>query len=114
MIVENQSIEKDFATDQNNAKSLSTNLLNCQQHHYDTNGLSTKGERDRPTVDKEELMSLGFRRNQAKTILHDARQIMVKRGKHFWANPRLEVAPRVIVENVILGFPLRGESNGHN
>ncbi|MCI6852200.1 MULTISPECIES: DUF3173 family protein [Limosilactobacillus] len=112
--MENQSTKKDFATDQSNAKSLSTNLLNCQHPYYDTSGLSMKCKGDRSTVDKEELMSLGFRRNQAKTILHDARQVMVKRGKNFWANPRLEVAPRVIVEKVILGFPLRGESNGHN
>ncbi|MBM6955120.1 DUF3173 family protein [Limosilactobacillus coleohominis] len=65
------------------------------------------------TVSKEELVSLGFKPNQAKTILHDARQIMVKRGKTFWANPRLQVAPRAIIEKVILGFPLNGgESHG--
>ena len=49
---------------------------------------------------------MGFRPNQAKKILHEARQVMVKRGKPFWANPRLEVAPRGIIEDVILGFPL--------
>lgn len=58
------------------------------------------------TVSKRELIALGFKPNQAKTILHDARQVMVKRGKTFWANPRLQVAPRGIIEEVILGVPL--------
>ena len=49
---------------------------------------------------------MGFKPNQAKTILYDARQIMVKRGKTFWSNPRLQVAPRAIIEEVVLGVPL--------
>lgn len=36
------------------------------------------------TVSKNELIAMGFKPNQAKTILHDARQVMVKRGKTFW------------------------------
>lgn len=63
------------------------------------------------TMTKKELESLGFKPNQAKTILHDARQIMVQRGKTFWANPRLQVAPRDIIEEVILGLPLNEEDN---
>lgn len=66
------------------------------------------------TITKQDLENLGFKPNQAKTILHDARQIMVKRGKLFWSNPRLEVAPRAIVEDVILGFPLEDGQNGKN
>lgn len=68
------------------------------------------------TVTKEELIALGFKPNQAKTILHDARQVMVKRGKTYWANPRLSVAPRSIVETVILGIPLQqeGPKNDNN
>ena len=58
------------------------------------------------TVTKKELEAMGFRPNQEKKILHDARQVMVQRGKTFWANPRLEVAPRAIIEEAILGFPL--------
>lgn len=67
------------------------------------------------TVSKNELIAMGFKPNQAKTILHDARQVMVKRGKTFWGNPRLQVAPRDIIENVILGVHLsEGDSNGSN
>lgn len=58
------------------------------------------------TVSKSELIAMGFKPNQAKTILYDARQIMVKRGKTFWSNPRLQVAPRAIIEEVVLGVPL--------
>lgn len=67
------------------------------------------------TVSKSELIAMGFKPNQAKTILHDARQVMVKRGKTFWGNPRLQVAPRDIIETVILGVRLsEGDSNGSN
>ncbi len=67
------------------------------------------------TVTKKELEQLGFKPHQAKNILHDARMLMVKQGKTFWANPRLEVAPRAIIEDVILGFPLdEGDNNGKN
>lgn len=67
------------------------------------------------TIDKAELESMGFKRNQARTILHDARQVMVKRGKPFWGNPRLTVAPRGIVEEVILGCSLtQGEDHDKN
>ncbi|MDC2839234.1 DUF3173 family protein [Limosilactobacillus mucosae] len=69
----------------------------------------------RSTVTKQELEDLGFKPNQAKTILREARQVMVKRGKIFWANPRLEVAPRAIIEDVILGVPLdKGDKDGKN
>ena len=64
-------------------------------------------------VTKEELVDMGFRPNQAKTILHEARQIMVKNGKKYWGNPRLQVGPRAIIEDVILGIPLdKGDNNG--
>ena len=64
-------------------------------------------------VTKEELVDMGFRPNQAKTILHEALQIMVKNGKKYWVNPRLQVAPRAIIEDVILGIPLdKGDNNG--
>ena len=66
------------------------------------------------TVTKKELESLGFKPNQAKAILHDARQIMVQRRKTFWANPRLQVAPRDIIEEVILGLPLNNEEDDNN
>ena len=59
-----------------------------------------------PVVTKEELVNIGFRPNQEKTILHEARQIMVRNGKKYWANPRLQVAPRAIIEDVILGISL--------
>lgn len=66
-------------------------------------------------VTKEELVNMGFRPNQAKTILHEARQIMVKNGKKYWANPRLQVAPRAIIEDVILGIPLdKGDNDDCN
>ena len=66
-------------------------------------------------VTKEELVDMGFRPNQAKTILHEARQIMVKNGKKYWANPRLQVAPRAIIEDVILGIPLdKGDNDDCN
>ena len=57
-------------------------------------------------VTKEELIRMGFRPNQAKNILHEARQIMVRNGKKYWDNPRLQVEPRAIIEDVILGIPL--------
>ncbi|MDM8304304.1 DUF3173 domain-containing protein [Limosilactobacillus vaginalis] len=58
---------------------------------------------------------MGFRPSQAKKILHEARMVMVRRGKIFWSNPRLEVAPRAIIEDVILGFPLdEGDDDGKN
>ena len=31
---------------------------------------------------------------------------MVRNGKKYWDNPRLKVAPRAIIEDVILGIPL--------
>lgn len=66
-------------------------------------------------VTKEELVNMGFRPNQAKTILHEARKIMVKNGKKYWANPRLQVAPRAIIEDVILGIPLdKGDNDDCN
>ena len=66
-------------------------------------------------VTKEELVNMGFRPNQAKTILHEARQIMVKNGKKYWANPRLQVVPRAIIEDVILGIPLdKGDNDDCN
>ena len=66
-------------------------------------------------VTKEELVNMGFRPNQAKTILHEARQIMVKNGKKYWANPRLQVAPRAIIEDVLLGIPLdKGDNDDCN
>ena len=66
-------------------------------------------------VTKEELVNMGFRPNQAKTILHEARQIMVKNGKKYWANPRLQVAPRAIIEDVILGISLdKGDNDDCN
>jgi hypothetical protein len=66
-------------------------------------------------VTKEELVDMGFRLNQAKTILHEARQIMVKNGKKYWGNPRLQVAPRAIIEDVILGIPLdKGDNDDCN
>ena len=70
----------------------------------------------RSTVTKKELEDLGFKPNQAKAILHQARQVMLKRVKTFWSNPRLEVAPRGIIEQVILGVPLddKGDKNGNN
>ena len=39
---------------------------------------------------------------------------MVQRGKTFWANPRLQVAPRDIIEEVILGLPLNNEEDDNN
>ena len=63
------------------------------------------------TVSKNELIAMGFKPNQAKTILYDARQIMVKRGKTFWSNPRLQVAPRAIIEEVVLGVPLEEDDD---
>ena len=66
-------------------------------------------------VTKEELIRMGFRPNQAKNILHEARQIMVRNGKKYWDNPRLQVAPRAIIEDVILGIPLdKGDNDDCN
>ncbi|MCC4410597.1 DUF3173 domain-containing protein [Limosilactobacillus reuteri] len=62
-------------------------------------------------VTKQELEKMGFKPNQAKNILHTARQVMVKNGKKYWANPRLQVAPRAIIEDVILGIPLESEDH---
>lgn len=63
------------------------------------------------TVNKDELIALGFKPNQAKMILRQARLIMVEKGKNYWANPRLSVAPRYIVEEVILGISLDDKEN---
>ena len=66
-------------------------------------------------VTKEELIRMGFRPNQAKNILHEARQIMVRNGKKYWDNPRLQVASRAIIEDVILGIPLdKGDNDDCN
>ena len=49
--------------------------------------------------------------NYSKRVWHCMKY--VKNGKKYWGNPRLQVAPRAIIEDVILGIPLdKGDNNG--
>ena len=71
------------------------------------------------TINKTELMKLGYKEHTAISIIRQAKQIMVKQGYTFYNNKRLGRVPKSVVEN-ILGISIHvnntseGNSNGTN
>lgn len=61
------------------------------------------------TITATELVEeLGFKLNQARRIIREAKSIMVSRGYSMYNNKRLGVVPRTVVEEII-GLPLMNE-----
>ena len=54
---------------------------------------------------KKDLMSLGFREHQARRIIQQAKQELVKRGHTFYAGNKVGRVPAWMVEEII-GFDL--------
>lgn len=59
-------------------------------------------------ISKQELESMGFKTNQAITIIRQAKIKMVNKGFPYYNNKRIGVVPRFIVEDII-GIPLSKE-----
>lgn len=66
-------------------------------------------------VDKDKLMELGFKENQARTIIRQAKVYLVKEGYELYSNKRLGCVPGYAVEKII-GVPvnkyIKGAQNG--
>lgn len=60
------------------------------------------------TVSKKDLENLGFRTNQATTIIRQAKTRIVNKGYPYYNNKRIGVVPRYVVEEII-GVPLKSE-----
>ncbi|MGX7198174.1 DUF3173 domain-containing protein [Enterococcus olivae] len=58
------------------------------------------------TVCKKDLEALGFRPNQAVTIIRQSKVKMVNKGYPYYNNKRIGVVPKYIVEEII-GIPLQ-------
>lgn len=52
-------------------------------------------------ISKQELESMGFKTNQAITIIRQAKIKMVNKGFPYYNNKRIGVVPRFIVEDII-------------
>lgn len=59
-------------------------------------------------ISKKELEKMGFKTNQAVTIIREAKIKMVKNGYPYYNNKRVGVVPRYVVEEII-GIPLSKE-----
>lgn len=59
-------------------------------------------------ISKKELENLGFKTNQAVTIIRQAKIMMVNNGFPYYNNKRVGVVPRQTVEKII-GAPLEME-----
>ena len=57
------------------------------------------------TIIKKDLMDLGFGEYQAKTIVREAKEILVKRGFEYYANPKLGRVPAWIIEEILAFNP---------
>ena len=57
---------------------------------------------------RKELEELGFKTNQAVTIIRQAKVRMVNQGYPYYNNKRVGVVPRQVIEE-ILGIPLSQE-----
>lgn len=60
------------------------------------------------TICRKDLEALGFKSNQAVTIIRQAKIKMVNKGYPYYNNKRVGVVPRQIVEE-ITGIPLSQE-----
>ena len=71
------------------------------------------------TINKDDLVKIGYKEYTAISIIRQAKQIMVKQGYAFYNNKRLGRVPKSVVEN-ILGISIQvnntseGNSNGTN
>lgn len=66
--------------------------------------------KNKKTIDAYELVDeLGFKMNQARVIIRQAKNIMVSRGYSMYNNKRLGVVPRTVVEE-ITGISLEGDA----
>lgn len=59
-------------------------------------------------ISKKELEKMGFKTNQAVTIIRQAKILMVNKGYPYYNNKRVGVVPRFVVEEII-GIPLSQE-----
>lgn len=59
-------------------------------------------------ISKKELEKMGFKTNQAVTIIRQAKILMVNKGYPYYNNKRIGVVPRFVVEEII-GIPLSQE-----
>jgi len=57
------------------------------------------------TIIKKDLMDLGFGEYQAKTIIREAKQKLVKQGFEYYANPKLGRVPAWMVEEILAFNP---------
>ncbi|WP_288396044.1 DUF3173 domain-containing protein [uncultured Vagococcus sp.] len=62
------------------------------------------------TITKEDLMNAGYKENTARTIIRQAKDIMIQRGYPLYENKRLGRVPIGVVEEII-GCSLDGVSN---
>lgn len=56
-------------------------------------------------IDKKDLVELGFKQNQAVTIIREAKFYLVKMGYPYYNNKRLGLVPEFAIKE-ILGCPL--------
>ncbi len=59
-------------------------------------------------ISKKELEKIGFKTNQAVTIIREAKIKMVNKGYPYYNNKRVGVVPQFVVEEII-GIPLSQE-----
>lgn len=62
------------------------------------------------TITKIDLINLGYKENTARTIIRQAKDIMVQRGYPLYENKRLGRVPIGVVEEII-GCSLNGVTN---
>ena len=62
------------------------------------------------TITKIDLINLGYKENTARTIIRQAKDIMVQRGYPLYENKRLGRVPIGVVEEII-GCSLNGGTN---
>lgn len=53
------------------------------------------------TVTKDDLIELGFKPYQAKTIIREAKHFMVEQGYGYYNNKRLGCVPSFAVDSVV-------------
>lgn len=56
-------------------------------------------------ISKKELEEMGFKTNQAVTIIRQAKVLMVNKGFPYYNNKRVGIVPQSVVEEII-GIPL--------
>lgn len=62
------------------------------------------------TINKQDLIELGYKKHTAESIIRQAKQIMVQQGYVFYNNRRLGRVPTCTVENILgISLPLNKE-----